>query len=149
MCLRAATLTVVWSISNNISTISIFCYVLGIVILNFPHWIHITSQIAKFMGPTRGPPGSCQPQMGPMLAPWTVLSGLFTHIPEGYLNNTVQPRLPNECQKPPSIWVKLSGPYHITTWQCMTRMHIFCNVLHVGISIISLCTETIYGLSFF
>ena len=32
-------------------------------------------QIAKFMGPTRGPPGSCRPQMGPMLAPWTLLSG--------------------------------------------------------------------------
>ena len=31
--------------------------------------------IAKFMGPTRGPPGSCRPQMGPMLAPWTLLSG--------------------------------------------------------------------------
>ena len=29
----------------------------------------ITSQIAKFMGPTWGPPGSCRPQMGPMLAP--------------------------------------------------------------------------------
>ena len=28
-----------------------------------------TSQIAKFMGPTWGPPGSCRPQMGSMLAP--------------------------------------------------------------------------------
>ena len=28
------------------------------------------------MGPTWGPPGSCRPQMGPMLAPWTLLSGL-------------------------------------------------------------------------
>ena len=27
------------------------------------------------MGPTWGPPGSCRPQMGPMLAPWTLLSG--------------------------------------------------------------------------
>ena len=35
------------------------------------------SQIAKFMGPTCGPPGSCRPQMGPMLAPWTLLSGLI------------------------------------------------------------------------
>ena len=35
------------------------------------------SQIASFMGPTWGPPGSCRPQMGPMLAPWTLLSGLF------------------------------------------------------------------------
>ena len=33
------------------------------------------SQIAKFMGPTWSPPGSCRPQMGPMLAPWTLLSG--------------------------------------------------------------------------
>ena len=32
------------------------------------------TQIAKFIGPTWGPPGSCRPQMGPMLAPWTVLS---------------------------------------------------------------------------
>ena len=28
------------------------------------------------MGPTWGPPGSSQPQMGPMLAPWTLLLGL-------------------------------------------------------------------------
>ena len=28
-----------------------------------------------FMGPTWGPPGSCLPPMGPMLAPWTLLSG--------------------------------------------------------------------------
>ena len=33
-----------------------------------------SSQIARFMGPTWGPPGSCQPQMGPILAPWTLLS---------------------------------------------------------------------------
>ena len=42
------------------------------------------THIAKFMGPTWGPPGSCRPQMGPILAPWTVLSGntlgLVTHI---------------------------------------------------------------------
>ena len=33
-------------------------------------------QIAKFMGPTWGPRGSCRHQMGPMLPPWTLLSGL-------------------------------------------------------------------------
>ena len=38
----------------------------------YPHPI---TQIAKLMGPTRGPPGSCRSQMGPMLAPWTLLSG--------------------------------------------------------------------------
>ena len=36
-------------------------------------WVTYT-QIAKFMGPTWGPPGSCRPQTGPMLAPWTLLS---------------------------------------------------------------------------
>ena len=37
------------------------------------------SQIAKFTGPTWGPPTcrSCRPQMGPMLAPWTMLSGML------------------------------------------------------------------------
>ena len=35
----------------------------------------VSSQIAKFIGPTCGPPWPCRPQMGPMLAPWTLLSG--------------------------------------------------------------------------
>ena len=37
----------------------------------------IASQIAKFMGPTWGPLGSCRPRMGPTLAPWNLLSGLL------------------------------------------------------------------------
>ena len=41
------------------------------------NWVVFRStQITKFMGPAWGPPGSCRPQMGPMLAPWTLLSGL-------------------------------------------------------------------------
>ena len=35
------------------------------------HDIAIT-QIARFMGPTWDPPGSCRPQVGPMLAPQTL-----------------------------------------------------------------------------
>ena len=30
------------------------------------------------MGPTWGHPGSCRPQMGPMLATWTLLSGIVS-----------------------------------------------------------------------
>ena len=41
------------------------------------HFCPIESQIAKFMGPTWGPPGACRPQMGPMLAPWTLLSAMI------------------------------------------------------------------------
>ena len=39
------------------------------------HQIMAFPQIANFMGPTWGPSGSCRPEMGPMLAPWTLLSG--------------------------------------------------------------------------
>ena len=34
----------------------------------------LATQIAKFMGPTWSPLGSSRPQMGPMLAPWPLLS---------------------------------------------------------------------------
>ena len=30
---------------------------------------------SKIYGANMGPPGSCRPQMGPMVAPWTLLSG--------------------------------------------------------------------------
>ena len=44
-------------------------------------WLGVRlTQIAKFMGPTWGPPGSCRPQMGPMLAPWTLQSGKVTSL---------------------------------------------------------------------
>ena len=33
------------------------------------------TQIARFTGPTWGPPGADRTQVGPMLAPWTLLSG--------------------------------------------------------------------------
>ena len=39
-----------------------------------PRTLNIT-QRARFTWPTWGLPGSCWPQVGPMLAPWTLLSG--------------------------------------------------------------------------
>ena len=42
------------------------------------HWLR-TTLIEKFMGPTWGPSGADRTQVGPMLAPWTLLSGLFNH----------------------------------------------------------------------
>ena len=38
---------------------------------------HAASPIARFMGPTWGPSGADRTQIGPMLAPWTLLPGLF------------------------------------------------------------------------
>ena len=59
-----------WGISNYIHTK--LCYVITRPCHNF----NGGSQVARFMGPTWGPPGSCQPQMDPMLAPWTLLWGI-------------------------------------------------------------------------
>ena len=45
-------------------------------------WLHqcaLTTLIARFMGPTWGPPGADRTQVGPMLAPWTLLSGMCHH----------------------------------------------------------------------
>ena len=50
-----------------------------------------SSQITKFMGPTWGPTGSCQPQLHPMLAPWTLLSGQIIQ----YLTTTRRHELQN------------------------------------------------------
>ena len=39
---------------------------------------YFTTQIARFMGQTWGPSGADRSQVGPILAPWTLLSGLVT-----------------------------------------------------------------------
>ena len=71
---------------------------LWIVMLFASHYIRvvcIASQIAKLMGPTWGPPRSCRPQMGSMLALWTLLSGLSwnTYIIKQYLSEYLYCRL--------------------------------------------------------
>ena len=40
-------------------------------------WLRQSFQITKFMGPIWGQPGSCRAQMGSMLAPWTLLLGIW------------------------------------------------------------------------
>ena len=49
------------------------------VIDRYRAWFGAPLQIAKFMGPTWYPSGACRPQMGSMLAPWTLLSGTGNH----------------------------------------------------------------------
>ena len=51
---------------------------------------HMTAQIAKFMGPRWGPTGSCRPQMGPMLAPWTLLSGWPFWVESSMMTNNAE-----------------------------------------------------------
>ena len=73
------------SATNNTST------ALAIVILT-PHSCHTTpsweyrciTQKARFTWPPWSPPGSCRPQVGPVLAPWTLLSGKFVSDVQTY-----------------------------------------------------------------
>ena len=45
-------------------------------------WIYCDhTLIARFMGPTWGPSGADRTQVGPMLAPWTLLSGYLFKTP--------------------------------------------------------------------
>ena len=47
-------------------------------------WSNNLPQIARFMRPTWGPRGSCRPQIGPNVAPWTLLSRTLS-IPKASL----------------------------------------------------------------
>ena len=56
----------------------------------------LTIPDSKVLWPTWGPPGSCRPQMGPMLAQWTMLSGYYapwvqTDIWMSWRGNTADP----------------------------------------------------------
>ena len=44
-------------------------------------WV-MSTMIARFMGPTWGPSGADRTQVGPMLAPWTLLSGYGSSKPQ-------------------------------------------------------------------
>ena len=43
-------------------------------------YLTLKREIARFMGPTWGPSGADRTQVGPMLAPWTLLSGISTAL---------------------------------------------------------------------
>ena len=87
------------------------------------------------MGPTWGPPGSCRPQMGLMLAPWTLLSGSYylsleqndlqesqwsadSHMHDSVIRSSQGPSIVRSCQW---RWV-----LHWTLWlshSCLTWVY--------------------------
>ena len=71
---------------SNIKPIIRICTLLRIFIhfMILGTWVLCNTPESKVLGPTWGPTGSCLPQMGPMLAPWTLLSGtLSSHLNQG------------------------------------------------------------------
>ena len=102
----------------NVLILSIYLY--SLVLLHW-HWrsrMIVTSQKTRFMGPTWDPPGSCRPQVGPMLVPWTLLSGtLWT-----WVNSTSnQPQQHNKVQ---NVFLTL-GKY------CTNNMYIYIHILYL------------------
>ena len=85
-------------------------------------WVYVenripckASQIARLMGPTWGSPGFCWPQMGPILAPWTLLSELQVRC-QVISSHT------NGCKKC-EIWLPSAGesfnnlrPFNVDEW---------------------------------
>ena len=61
------------------------------------------------MGPTWGSPGSCRPQVGLKLAPWTLLSGDMNSHWQKYLNTSVveisQVSIKLMSEEIPLIWI--------------------------------------------
>ena len=77
----------VWGYEIEVQIYRLFCIFAGVSTAS--------PQIANFMGPTWGPPGSCRPQMVPMLTSWTLLSGYCPcacPISEPYENVITKPR---------------------------------------------------------
>ena len=66
---------------------------------------HKPSLVARLMGPTWGPYGADRTQVGPMLSPWTLLSGIFCN-----LHIALQPlykQREREVQRSPTHWSRL------------------------------------------
>ena len=70
---------------------------------------HIIILIVKFMGPTWGPSGSARTQVGPMSAPWTLLSG---NIPDSKVHGAYMGPI-WACQDPGGPYV---GPMNFAIW---------------------------------
>ena len=81
----------------------------------------IPSQIAKYTGPTWGPPGSCRPQMGPMSAPWTLLSGL--------------PSVASSRLSIASIWEKIDSVIMALHCTWLLRFQVVCFTKEVNLQL--------------
>ena len=67
-----------------------------------------------------GPPGSCRPQMGPMFAPWTLLSGKIAFIRLHTRDVVLHDRLPHKLV--PLIFVDKRNPYVSSCEESLTRI---------------------------
>ena len=103
-----------------------------------------TTQITKFMGPTWGPPGSCRPQMGPMLSPRTLLSGKSSnwHISkcirlDSYTPPHHAPPHPHPRPHPITVLTNARVP-QVPHWAAMTKSSV-----HIGSLFLCACRSIV------
>ena len=82
---------------------------------------HIVSLIARFMGPTWSPSGSDRTQVGSMLAPWTLLSGMIIILVESGHVQWKEFRCGEYLQLYIYIYIKI---YHRVSW--LSAHYCFC-----------------------
>ena len=64
-----------------------------------------------------GPPGSCRPQLGPMLAPWTLLSGKGMCAKGKYVRR--EEVIPSQR----ILWCLITNPYVIYLFFCASALY--------------------------
>ena len=79
----------------------------------------VATQIAEFMG-TYGPPRSCRSQVGPMLVPWTLLSGDKDHR---------YPWLPWSFCGRGKRWLRTKGEQQDQTWPLLIYYKMQYNII--------------------
>ena len=87
----------------------------------------IHTQIAKFLGPTWSPPGSCRPQMGPMFVPWTLLSGYSSlsikyNWITGLKNRLLQLNFHVTKSANESLWLRSIWQSNVVTAKCIVKL---------------------------
>ena len=111
---------------------------------NGPQNYHKWSLTARFMGPIWGPSGADRTQVGPMLAPWTLLSGQDPGGPHvGPMNFVIWASWPERTSPPSFVMIKQSvignktaeGIYHHGHRGCQAKHHwslflSFCDISH-------------------
>ena len=71
--------------------LSIYLFIIYLLIYSFIN--SLASPIARFMGPTGDPSGADRTQVGPMLAPWALLSVMYKYV-SVFLLQLEQPKQP-------------------------------------------------------
>ena len=109
-------------------------------IYNKDRHLKITTQIAKFMGLTWDPPGADRAQVGPMLTPWTLLSGNHPHANRSYyhtchpsmlaINLLLKPAWKHIIPRPSNTLVVFSHNETETNCQSFCERHAKLFILH-------------------